>query len=149
MKVGLRTEFKNERMTVPYYEHKGDSGMDVRFNGEPEDVIYLLPGRRILLETGLWPSVPRGHELQVRAKSGKANDKGLCVLNGPGTVDSSFQGEIKVILYNASVSETVVIRAGEKIAQIVLCPVEECQWDLGAEVEKSTRGAGGFGSTPD
>jgi dUTP pyrophosphatase len=129
---------------LPKYETIGASGMDVRAN-LPES-ISIEPLGRALIKTGLFLEMEIGLECQVRPRSGLALKKGITVLNTPGTVDADYRGEVGVILVNLS-NETVTIEDGERVAQLVFCKVEQVQLNEVAELNESTRGAGGFGST--
>lgn len=149
----------------PSYAKPGDSGMDLRAWITPTDnpqfgqcdgknpPVYgltLKPLERVLIHTGIYLEIPVGYEVQVRPKSGQALKKGITVLNTPGTADSSYRGEICVIVVNLS-NQNVNIENGEKIAQMVLCPVQhEGMVDIEIVDEISTdteRGVGGFGHT--
>lgn len=149
----------------PTYAKPGDSGMDLRawieltedenylnkeFNYHITPSITLKPLERTLVHTGIYVEIPEGYEIQVRPKSGQALKKGLVVLNTPGTVDVNYRGEICVIAINLS-NDIVVIEDGEKIAQMVLCPVQHegmVDVEMVDEISISTeRGAGGFGHT--
>jgi dUTP pyrophosphatase len=143
-----------EGLALPSYESTGAAGMDVRAY-LPDDIrISLLPGERAAIPTGLFVEIPEGFELQVRPRSGLAFKSGITVLNSPGTIDSDYRGEIKIILHNAALPQYdargVVpfdVRHGDRIAQLVLAPVYRCQWMPAKELEESQRGNGGFGST--
>jgi dUTP pyrophosphatase len=120
--------------------------MDVRA-AVPEDApVTLAPGSRAMIETGLSVAIPEGYEIQVRPRSGLAAKHGLTCLNTPGTIDSDYRGEIKVILINLG-GEPFVIKRGERIAQLVLAPVTRLAWSQVEELGATERGAGGFGST--
>jgi dUTP pyrophosphatase len=129
---------------LPQYETIGASGMDVRAN--LTESISIEPLGRVLIKTGLFLEMEIGLECQVRPRSGLALKKGITVLNTPGTVDADYRGEVGVILVNLS-NETVTIEDGERVAQLVFCKVEQVQLNEVAELNESTRGAGGFGST--
>jgi dUTP pyrophosphatase len=129
---------------LPQYETIGASGMDVRAN--LTESISIEPLGRALIKTGLFLEMENGFECQVRPRSGLALKKGITVLNTPGTVDADYRGEVGVILVNLS-NETVTIEDGERVAQLVFCKVEQVQLNEVAELNESTRGAGGFGST--
>jgi dUTP pyrophosphatase len=129
---------------LPQYETIGASGMDVRAN--LMESISIEPLGRALIKTGLFLEMEIGLECQVRPRSGLALKKGITVLNTPGTVDADYRGEVGVILVNLS-NETVTIEDGERVAQLVFCKVEQVQLNEVAELNESTRGAGGFGST--
>ncbi|HUH74918.1 MAG TPA: dUTP diphosphatase [Chitinophagales bacterium] len=129
---------------LPEYETAGSAGMDIRAAlGEPA---MLKPLQRVLIPTGLYIELPKGYEAQVRPRSGLAIKKGLSVLNSPGTIDSDYRGEIKVILINLS-NETVIVNTGERIAQIVIAKYEKAELTEVDELSDSERGAGGFGHT--
>lgn len=145
----LNIKFVNKSNNAdPIYNHEGDSGFDLRaFINEP---ITLNRFDRILVPTGLYFSIPKGFEMQVRSRSGLAIKNGVMVLNSPGTVDQSYEGEIKVILINMG-SDPFIIKNGDRIAQGVFCGVLGSQYmtfEKTDEIESiSTRGEGGFGST--
>ena len=127
----------------PQYANQwGDSGADVF----AIDNYEIKPGERVLVRTGIAIVVPDGFECQVRSKSGLALKRGLMVLNSPGTVDNVYRGEVGVILYNAS-SETQYIEKGDKVAQIVISPVQQAIFIETDELDETSRGEGGFGST--
>lgn len=129
---------------LPEYAHPGDSGLDVRAN--IENPIELKPLERKLIPTGIYLGIPEGYEVQVRPRSGMALKRGLTVLNTPGTVDSTYTGEIGVILINLS-AEIQQILPGEKIAQLVVMQVEKANLTEVFELNETDRGADGYGST--
>lgn len=129
---------------LPQYATEGSSGMDVRAN--LSNPISLQPFERKLIPTGIFLEMPIGVECQVRPRSGLALKKGLTVLNSPGTVDADYRGEVGVILINLS-NETVIIEDGERIAQLVFCPVTIVNLEETSNLASSDRGDGGFGST--
>ena len=129
---------------LPEYAHPGDSGLDIRAN--LEEAIILQPLERKLIPTGIYLGIPEGYEVQVRPRSGMALKRGLTVLNTPGTIDSSFIGEIGVIIINLS-SEVQHILPGEKIAQLVVMKVEKADVQLAFSLDETDRGANGYGST--
>lgn len=129
---------------LPEYAHPGDSGLDIRAN--LEEAIILQPLERKLIPTGIYLGIPEGYEVQVRPRSGIALNRGLTVLNTPGTIDSSFVGEIGVIIINLS-SEVQHILPGEKIAQLVVMKVEKADVQLAFSLDETDRGANGYGST--
>jgi len=141
MKVGIKKITADAK--IPEYKHKNDAGMDVCNCG---DDISLKPGERALVPTGIKIAVPPGYEMQVRPRSGMAINKGITVLNTPGTIDSQYRGEVKVIVFNAG-NEAVVLKKHERIAQIVLNKFEEIEWEETEELDSTERGEGGFGST--
>jgi dUTP pyrophosphatase len=129
----------------PSYAYPSDSGFDLRASEE----VWVQPNSRALIPTGIRLDIGENYEVQVRSKSGLALNQGLFVLNSPGTVDSGYQGEIKVILFNTT-NERVKIEKGQKVAQAVLCPVIGGRWvDLiqVSEIKEKDRNSNGFGST--
>lgn len=143
--MDLRYSKSNIDAVTPEYAYPTDSGFDLR---STENVVIESFGRA-LIPTGLHFDIPDGYEIQVRSKSGLALKQGLMVLNSPGTVDFSYTGEIKVILFNTS-REDIIIQKGQKIAQGVLCPVVSGKWLNLVEVdniEDKERSDNGFGST--
>ena len=135
-----------EGLPLPAYETPGAAGMDLRAATAEHDPVVIRPGARALVPTGLCIAVPPGYEAQVRPRSGLALRAGITCLNTPGTVDSDYRGEVKVILINLG-DENAVIRRGDRIAQLVICPVVQANWTEQASLEDTTRGKGGFGST--
>ncbi|WP_375208675.1 dUTP diphosphatase [Hyphomonas jannaschiana] len=133
-----------EGLQLPAYETIGSAGMDVRA-AVPEPMV-LAPGARAMVPTGLSVAIPQGYEIQVRPRSGLAAKHGLTCLNTPGTIDSDYRGEIKVILVNLG-QEAFTIQRGERIAQLVLAPVTRLAWQSVDSLDETERGAGGFGST--
>jgi dUTP pyrophosphatase len=141
----LGVELVHEDAKVPSYAYPSDSGFDLRSTIE----INIPPFGRALIPTGIKLSIPEEYEIQVRPKSGLALNQGLTVLNTPGTVDSGYVGEIKVIVFNTN-NETVTVSKGMKIAQAVLCPVvcgKYVSLELTNKVDDKDRGDKGFGST--
>jgi dUTP pyrophosphatase len=131
-----------EGLPLPAYATPGAAGMDVV---SAEDVT-LAPGARHAVATGLALAIPQGYEIQVRPRSGLALKHGITVPNTPGTIDSDYRGELKVILVNHG-PEPFVIARGDRIAQLVLAPVVQAAWDEVEALDATARGAGGFGST--
>jgi len=129
-------------LELPAYATDGAAGMDVL---AAEDVA-LPPGGRHAVATGLAMAVPDGFELQVRPRSGLALKHGISLPNTPGTIDSDYRGELKIILINLGDREFAV-RRGDRIAQLVLAPVVRASWLKVDELDETTRGEGGFGST--
>jgi dUTP diphosphatase len=133
-----------EGIELPRYSTDGSSGCDLRAAvGEP---VSIAPGGRIAVPTGLVVAIPEGYEGQVRARSGLALSRGIACLNAPGTIDSDYRGEIKVILANLG-EEAFQIRRGDRIAQMVFSPVARAEFDAGGQIPDSSRGPGGFGSS--
>ena len=141
MQVKITNKSKHD---LPKYETAGSSGMDIRAN--IDEVVSLKPLQRALIKTGLFLEMDPSIECQIRPRSGLALKKGLTVLNTPGTVDADYRGEVGVILINLS-EEVVVIEDGERIAQMVFCPIQKVTLTEVTELTDSARGAGGFGST--
>ena len=133
-------------LPLPAYETSGAAGMDLRAAVEDEAPVVLRPGSRAMVPTGLCIAVPAGFEVQVRPRSGLAAKAGITCLNSPGTVDSDYRGELKVILINLG-AEDFIIRRGERIAQMVVAPVVQAAWQQLDSLDETARGAGGFGST--
>ncbi|HEX8056488.1 MAG TPA: dUTP diphosphatase [Novosphingobium sp.] len=131
-----------EGLELPDYATDGAVGMDVL---AAEDVT-LAPGARHAVATGLAVAIPPGYEIQVRPRSGLALKHGITVPNTPGTIDSDYRGELKVILINHG-AEDFAIRRGDRIAQLVLAPVVRASWLKVDELDETLRGEGGFGST--
>lgn len=129
---------------LPHYETEASAGMDLRAH-ITENVI-LNPLERTVIKTGLFIALPTGYEAQVRPRSGLAAKKGITVLNAPGTIDADYRGEIGVILVNLS-NETYEVKNGERIAQLVIARHERAEWEEVQQLQKTTRGTGGFGST--
>lgn len=129
---------------APSYQSSGSSGMDVR--AHLSESLVIKPGRSVLIPTGLYLEIPSGYEVQVRSRSGLALKNCIMVLNSPGTIDSDYRGEIKVILMNLS-SEDFVINNNDRIAQLVLSRYEKAELVLSDQLEETERGSGGFGST--
>ncbi len=129
-------------LPLPSYETNGSAGMDIR----AADELTIGPGTRGLVGTGFAFAIPAGYEVQVRPRSGLALKKGISVLNTPGTIDSDYRGEIKVILANLG-EEDFVIQRGDRIAQIVVAPVQRGHLVEVDRLDETTRGSGGFGST--
>lgn len=143
-RVGVRIKRlpHSEGLPLPAYATEGAAGMDVV---AAEDVT-LQPGGRHAVATGFSVAIPPGYEVQVRPRSGLALKHGVSVPNTPGTIDSDYRGELKVILINHG-PEPFAIARGERIAQLVLAPVTVAAWDEVGELDETVRGAGGFGST--
>jgi dUTP pyrophosphatase len=133
-------------LPLPAYETSGAAGMDLRAAVDEADPLVLRPGGRAMVPTGLAFAVPTGFEAQVRPRSGLAAKAGVTCLNTPGTIDSDYRGEVKVILINLG-EEDFTIRRGDRIAQMVIAPVVQAAWSEVESLDDTSRGAGGFGST--
>ncbi len=129
-------------LPLPAYATAGAAGMDV----VSAESVTIAPGARHAVATGLALAIPEGYEIQVRPRSGLALKHGITVPNTPGTIDSDYRGELKVILINHG-AEPFVIARGDRVAQLVLAPVVQAAWAEVAELDATERGAGGFGST--
>lgn len=135
---------EDEDLHLPTYESEGSSGMDIRaFIKEP---VILKPGEIRLIPTGLAVSVPVGYEAQIRPRSGLAFRHGIGLVNSPGTIDSDYRGEIGIILINWG-SEPFMIRRGDRVAQLVISKVFRADTLEVDELDKTSRGNGGFGHT--
>ena len=129
---------------LPAYATQGSSGMDIRANlSEP---VTLQPMDRYLVPTGLYLEIPAGYEAQVRPRSGLAISKGITCLNSPGTIDSDYRGELKIILVNLG-KTSQVIQSGDRIAQMIIARTERAELILVQQLNDSVRGGGGFGHT--
>ena len=131
-------------VSIPKYETSGSSGMDIA--AHIENNIIINPGEKALVSTGLSVAIPKGYEIQIRPRSGLAAKKNITVLNTPGTIDADYRGEIKVILINLG-KEKFVVENGERIAQMVVCPVVQANLEEVKELSETKRGSSGFGST--
>lgn len=131
-------------VAVPSYETSGAAGADVRaFLNEP---VVIPVGKRAMIPTGLFFAIPEGFEIQVRPRSGLAAKNGVTVLNTPGTIDSDYRGEVKVILINLGDADFTV-NNGDRIAQLIVAPVTQGIFVKTDKLDETERGAGGFGST--
>ena len=146
MKIEIKRLPHNQDLPLPAYETEGAAGMDLRAAVPEHQPLVIRPGARALAPTGLSFAVPAGFEAQVRPRSGLAIRHGITCLNTPGTVDSDYRGEVQVILANLG-EEDFTIRRGDRIAQLVICPVARAEWAEAAELGETERGGGGFGST--
>jgi dUTP pyrophosphatase len=142
--VALTVFPHGEGLDLPSYATEGSAGCDLRAAIEAE--LTITAGGRALVPTGIAVAIPPGYEGQVRMRSGLAHDKGLALLNAPGTVDSDYRGEIRVIVANLG-AEPVTIRRGDRIAQLVFAPVVQARFERVDELPPSSRNTGGFGST--
>ncbi|MBO9701612.1 MAG: dUTP diphosphatase [Sporocytophaga sp.] len=134
----------NSKHGLPSYQTEGSAGMDLR--ADLENPVLLKPMERALISTKLFIELPLGYEAQIRPRSGLAFKNGITVLNSPGTIDSDYRGEIKVLLVNLS-TEEFLINDGERIAQMIISKYEQISWLSVKELANSQRAAGGFGST--
>ena len=140
------TDGADRTLGLPAYETFGAAGADLRANfGKPKSVI-LEPGARALIPTGLRLAIPHGFEVQVRPRSGLALKHGISIPNAPGTIDSDYRGPLGVILINLG-DAAFTVAHGDRIAQMVVAPVAQAQFELAATLDDTARGVGGFGST--
>ncbi len=142
--VEVAREAGTEDLPLPAYQSQHASGMDLL--AAVEKPLTIAPGKRALVPTGLFVAVPPGYEAQVRARSGLAVKQGICVLNGPGTVDADYRGEVGVILANLG-DQAFTIERGMRIAQMVIAPVVQVELAKVDKLPETGRGAGGFGSS--
>ena len=131
-------------INLPKYETEGSSGMDLA--AHIENSILIEPGNTVMVPTGIAVSIPKNFEIQIRPRSGLAARNKISVLNTPGTIDSDYRGEIKVILINLG-EKTFTIEKGTRIAQMVLCPIVKARFKEVESLGETPRGSGGFGST--
>lgn len=131
---------------LPAYETAGSAGADLRANFPNSESVRLDPGARALIPTGLRLEIPEGFEVQIRPRSGLALKHGISLPNSPGTIDSDYRGPLGVILINLG-DAPFVVGHGDRIAQMVVAPVVQAQFQLSDTLGETTRGAGGFGST--
>lgn len=129
-------------LELPTYATPGAAGMDV----VAAEAVTIAPGARHAVATGLSVAIPDGYEIQVRPRSGLALKHGITVPNTPGTIDSDYRGELKVIMINHGTEDFAIAR-GDRIAQLVLAPVTQAIWEEVGELDATQRGEGGFGST--
>ena len=129
-------------LELPRYATDGAAGMDI----VSAETVSLKPGSRLAVATGLAVAIPHGYEIQVRPRSGLALKHGITVPNTPGTIDSDYRGELKVIMINHG-TDAFPIERGDRIAQLVVSPVTQGAWEEVEELDDTDRGTGGFGST--
>ncbi|EMQ98009.1 dUTP diphosphatase [Paeniglutamicibacter gangotriensis] len=141
--VDIALKMLDPELPVPSYAHEGDAGADLCAR---EDVT-LAPGQRALVPTGVALGLPLGFVGLIHPRSGLATKHGLTVVNAPGTVDAGYRGELKVTLLNTDASTPIVLKRGDRIAQLVIQKVERARFLQVQELDDTARGAGGFGST--
>ena len=134
----------DKNIKLPAYKTSGSSGMDLVAYIKKK--ITINPGKTAMISTGIAVAIPKKYEIQIRPRSGLAAKNGISVLNTPGTIDSDYRGEIKIILINLS-QESFVVKSGDRIAQMILCPVAKGKLKEVKNLPKTVRGGGGFGST--
>ena len=141
VKILVKKFYKN--IKLPVYKTSGSSGMDLV--AYIKNKITIDPGKTVMIPTGIAVAIPKNYEIQIRPRSGLAAKKGISILNTPGTVDSDYRGEIKIILINLSKKSFVV--SGDRIAQMILCPIAKGKLKEVKNLPKTARGKEGFGST--
>ena len=134
----------NKNIKLPTYKTSGSSGMDLVAHVKGK--INIKPGKIAIIPTGIAIAIPINYEIQIRPRSGLAAKKGISVLNTPGTIDSDYRGEIKIILINSS-KKSFVVKSGDRVAQMILSPVAKGKLKEVKILPRTTRGKGGFGST--
>jgi len=139
----LVKKFDNN-IKLPTYKTVGSSGMDIEARVKKK--IIIKPGKTAIVPTGIFFAIPKNYEIQIRPRSGLAAKNSVSVLNTPGTIDSDYRGEIKVIMINLS-KKKFMIKSGDRIAQMVLCPITKAKLQEVKKLPKTIRGKGGFGST--
>lgn len=143
MSLELKVKVLTVGAKVPTRETPGAAGMDIR----SVESISIYPGKTVLIGTGLAFEVPEGYELQVRPRSGLSAKTDLRIANSPGTIDSDYRGEVKIIMSNVSMARSFKVNAGDRIAQLVLAKVPQCDIIEVQELGDTKRGEAGFGST--
>ncbi len=144
VRVPISRESAAADLALPAYATRGSAGLDLA--AAVGDPLVIAPGERVAVPTGLRIALPQGYEAQVRPRSGLALRHGIMMPNAPGTIDSDYRGEVKVILWNSG-NESFTVRRGDRIAQLVVAPVARVQWQERDGLEATRRGAGGFGHT--
>ena len=144
IKVSVKRLPGNNDISFPSYMTEGSSGMDIFAAVKREKVI--MPGERVLIPSGIMIGLPKGYEAEVRPRSGLAVKYGVTILNSPGTIDSDYRGEVKIVLINHG-SEPFVVHRGDRIAQMIVNRVCRVLWKLEEDLEKTDRACGGFGHT--
>ena len=134
----------DKNIKLPTYKTSGSSGMDLV--AHIKNKITIKPGKTAMISTGIAVAIPKNYEIQIRPRSGLAAKKSISVLNTPGTVDSDYRGEIKIILINLS-QESFVVKSGDRVAQMILCPIVRAKLKEIKNLPNTIRGKGGFGST--
>ncbi|PHR92951.1 MAG: dUTP diphosphatase [Robiginitomaculum sp.] len=135
-----------EDLALPAYETDLAAGVDMRAAIEADAPLVLAPGSRALLPTGLAMALPAGYEAQIRPRSGLAYKHGISVVNAPGTIDADYRGEVKILLINHG-TEPFTIHRGDRIAQMVIAPVTQANFEVVTTLSETARGSGGYGST--
>ena len=142
--VKLLIKKLHKNIILPEYKTDGSSGMDLMAN--VEQTVKILPGEKKIISTGIMVAIPEQYEIQIRPRSGLAAKNGISVLNTPGTIDSDYRGEIKVILINLG-KDIFQINKNDRIAQMIVCPIIKVELKEVENLPETVRGKGGFGST--
>ena len=142
--VKLLIKKLHKNIILPGYKTDGSSGMDLMAN--VEQTVKILPGEKKIISTGIMVAIPEQYEIQIRPRSGLAAKNGISVLNTPGTIDSDYRGEIKVILINLG-KDIFQINKNDRIAQMIICPIIKVELKEVESLPETVRGKGGFGST--
>ena len=142
--VKLLIKKLQKNIILPEYKTDGSSGMDLMAN--VEQTVKILPGEKKIISTGIIVAIPEQYEIQIRPRSGLAAKSGISVLNTPGTIDSDYRGEIKVILINLG-KDIFEIKKNDRIAQMIVCPIIKVKLEEVENLPETVRGKGGFGST--
>ena len=142
--VKLLIKKLHKNIILPEYKTDGSSGMDLMAN--VEQTVKILPGEKKIISTGIMVAIPEQYEIQIRPRSGLAAKNGISVLNTPGTIDSDYRGEIKVILINLG-KDIFEIKKNDRIAQMIVCPIIKVELEEVESLPGTVRGKGGFGST--
>jgi len=142
--VKLLIKKLHKNIILPEYKTDGSSGMDLMAN--VEQTVKILPGEKKIISTGIMVAIPEQYEIQIRPRSGLAAKNGISVLNTPGTIDSDYRGEIKVILINLG-KGIFEIKKNDRIAQMIVCPIIKVELEEIENLPGTIRGKGGFGST--
>ena len=145
-KIAVKQLEHGHGLPLPSYETAGAAGMDLYAAVSNDAPVILQPGERKMVATAISMALPVGFEAQIRPRSGLAAKYGVTCLNTPGTIDSDYRGEIKVILINLG-QEAFAIERGDRIAQMVIAPVIQASWQPVDDLPQTIRGSGGFGST--
>ena len=141
--IEIQIKLLDEDLPMPRYQHEGDAGLDL-----PSRVDYVLePGERAMIPTGIAVAIPRGYAGFVLPRSGLASRHGIALVNSPGLVDSGYRGEMAIIMINTDKREAFHIKRGDRIAQLVIQKVVEATTIQASDLDATSRGEGGFGST--
>jgi dUTP pyrophosphatase len=142
--VKLLIKKLQKNIILPEYKTDGSSGMDLMAN--VEQTVKISPGEKKIISTGIMVAIPEQYEIQIRPRSGLAAKNGISVLNTPGTIDSDYRGEIKIILINLG-KDIFEIKKNDRIAQMIVCPIIKVKLEEVESLPETVRGKGGFGST--